>query len=47
MLNNAKQVKYNSRVGNIWIDYLVQNKRAESNKYGAILIDEGQDFTQE
>lgn len=47
MLNNEKQAEYNSRVGNILIDYLEQNEIDQADQYDAILIDEGQDFAQE
>ena len=47
MLNNEKQADYNSRVGDILNDYLALDNVAESDKYDAILIDEGQDFAQE
>lgn len=47
ILKNEKQAEYNSRVGNILIDHLEQNKIDQANLYDAILIDEGQDFAQE
>ncbi len=47
MLVNEKQADYNSRVGQILLDYLEQKKLAQQDLYDAILIDEGQDFAQE
>ncbi|AXQ23255.1 hypothetical protein BEN71_14730 [Acinetobacter wuhouensis] len=47
MLKNEKQTDYNSRVGQILLDHLEQSGLAETEKYDAILIDEGQDFAQE
>lgn len=47
MLNNEKQTDYNSRVGQILLDYLEQANLAATEQYDAILIDEGQDFAQE
>jgi hypothetical protein len=47
MLKNEKQTDYNSRVGQILLDYLEQGHLAEAEQYDAILIDEGQDFAQE
>ncbi|MBF7682949.1 AAA family ATPase [Acinetobacter sp. B5B] len=45
MLNNESSDAYNIRVSNILNDYLDKNEL--SQKYDAILIDEGQDFAQE
>lgn len=47
MLPKEKQLDYNSRVGQILLDYIEQNLLSDTQKYDAILIDEGQDFAQE
>ena len=47
MLPQEKQSDYNSRVGQILLDYLEQDSLAENKQFDAILIDEGQDFAQE
>ncbi|WP_353143515.1 3'-5' exonuclease [Acinetobacter pragensis] len=47
MLKNEKQTEYNSRVGQILLDYLDASGLSETERYDAILIDEGQDFAQE
>ena len=47
MLKNEKQADYNSRVGQILLDYLEESDLSDTQQYDAILIDEGQDFAQE
>jgi len=47
MLKNEKQTDYNSRVGQILLDYLEESDLSDTQQYDAILIDEGQDFAQE